>query len=365
MNKQSTSEPQSNASARSSARSAFRFFRRLPVIAAVAAAVLLACYFGIRYLRFVVSHEETDDAQVEGDISPVLPRVPGYVAQVLVRDNERVAAGQALVAIDAADLDLRVRGEQTALETAEAELRAAEATYVATRATAEVARANIAAVRVQRDKTASDLAQDKGLSAGGAITDRQLRDSQEAADTAAARLEMAEREADAASAQVAVAGVKVGTARAIVARQRAGLDLSKLGRSYATVTAPIAGLVAHKDVEPGQFVQAGQTLMSIASDEGVWVVANFKETQLTHLRPGQAVEFTADSYPGRIFRGRIDSLAGATGARFALLPPDNATGNFVKVTQRVPVKIVLDEPPDAQQPLRPGMSVDVTVDLRK
>ena len=121
--------------------------------------------------------------------------------------------------------------------------------------------------------------------------------------------------------------------------------------------------MSRKNVELGQFIQAGQTLLSVASDADVWVVANFKETQLTHMLPGQAVEFEADSYPGVLFQGKVESISGATGARFALLPPDNSTGNFVKVTQRVPVKIVLAQAPDADHPLRPGMSVDATVSL--
>jgi len=364
MNKQSTSEPRSNESARSSARSAATFFRRLPVLAAVTAVLILGGYLGVRHLRFALSHEETDDAQVEGDISPVLPRVAGYVARVLVRDNQKVAAGQPLIEIDSDDLDLGVRTRETALLTAEAELRSAEASLAVARAAAEVAKANISTVEIHRDKTVSDLHQDQGLFAGGAITDRQIRDSREAADTAAAQLTMAQREAEAAAAQVEVAAVKVKTAVANVAQQRTGLDLSRLERSYATIVAPISGLVANKAVEPGQFVQAGQTLLSIASDTGVWVVANYKETQLNHLRPGQPATFTADSYPRRVFRARVESIAGATGARFALLPPDNATGNYVKVTQRVPVKIVLDEPPDPLHELRPGMSVDAVIDLK-
>jgi membrane fusion protein (multidrug efflux system) len=326
--------------------------------------MVLVGILGFRYLRFVFSHEETDDAQVEGDISPVLPRVAGYVSRVLVRDNERVTAGETLVAIDPDEMDLRVRREITAWQTAEADLRTAQGNLAAARANAEVAKANISTVEVRRDKTASDLRQDQGLFSGGAITDRQLSDSKAAADAAAAQLNMAKREADAAAAQVAIAAIKVGAVRASVAQQRASVDLAKLERSYATVTAPIAGLVAHKDVEPGQFVQAGQTLMSIASDSGVWVVANFKETQLTHIRPGQSATFTADSFPGHVFRGKVDSIAGATGARFALLPPDNASGNYVKVTQRVPVKIVLDEPPDEKFVLRPGMSVDTIVAIK-
>jgi membrane fusion protein (multidrug efflux system) len=361
----SSTEPHSNASARSTATQAVRFVRR-PAILVIAIVILsIGTFFGIRFLRFVFTHEETDDAQVEGDISPVLPRTSGYVARVLVKDNERVVAGQLLVEIDPDELDMRVNQASTALQAARAGLTTAEASLDAAKATVAVARANVAAVRVRSDKTASDFSQDEGLFKGGAITDRQLSDSRAASDAAAAQLVMAQREAEAAASQAAVAAIKVSAARAQAAEQGADLDLAKLLRSYANITAPISGLVAHKDVEPGQLVQAGQTLLAIASDTGVWVVANFKETQLTHIRPGQPATFTADSYPGLVFHGKVDSIAGATGARFALLPPDNATGNFVKVTQRVPVKIVLDETPGSQSVLRPGMSVDAIVDIKE
>jgi membrane fusion protein (multidrug efflux system) len=161
-----------------------------------------------------------------------------------------------------------------------------------------------------------------------------------------------------------VAAARVAASRTQVSARASDLDLAKLQQSYASVTAPIAGLVSRKNVEPGQFVQAGQTVMSIAADTDCWVVANFKETQLAHMKPGQPAEFTADSYKDLVFHGRVDSIAGATGARFALLPPDNSSGNFVKVTQRVPVKIVLAGTPDPDHPLRPGISVDVTVSVR-
>ncbi len=322
------------------------------IVFAVLASLALTAglLFGLRYLRYALSHEETDDAQVQGHISPVLPRVSGYVARVLVDDNQRVAAGQPLVEIDPADLDLRIASAEAALQNAESVLANA-------RAAAAAAAANVETARVLRDKAADDLVRDKKLFAGGALTDRQLTDSQAAADQTAAQFAAQVKQAAAAQTQVGVAGTLTG-------QRRADLDLAKLQRSYATVTAPIAGVVSSKNVEPGQFVQAGQTLLAIADDSDVWIVANFKETQLTHLRVGQPVEFTADSYPDVVFHGRVDSIAGATGARFALLPPDNATGNFVKVTQRVPVKIVLTGPPDPQHPLRPGMSVEPSVRIK-
>ena len=343
---------------------AFPNVRRI-VFAVIGAIVLVAvAYIGIRHLQFTLAHEETDDAQVEGDIGPVLPRVSGYVTRVLVQDNQRVDAGRALIEIDHRELDLKVAETVAAWESARAMLANAQAAIASAQAAEQVARANIATAAVIEAKTASDLARDTNLFDTHAITDRQLTDTRAAHDEAAARLVAERRQADATDAQVRVAEAQVGVAQAQIAQRQADLDYARLERSYATVVAPIAGIVSHKDVEPGQFVQAGQTLLSVASDNLPRVIANFKETQLAHMRPGQPAEFTVDSFPGVEFSGRVDSLAGATGARFALLPPDNATGNFVKVTQRVPVKIMLTGAPDPRHVLRPGMSVDVAVRVK-
>jgi membrane fusion protein (multidrug efflux system) len=321
----------------------------------------VGAYFGSRHLVYSLAHQETDDAQVEGDISPVLPRISGYVGKVLVRDNARVAAGDPLIEIDAKELDLKCAEAGAALGTAEASWVTSKAALANARAAEAVAAANVAAADVTRAKAASDLARDTSLFRAGAITDSQLADSRAVSDEAAARYEAIRRQADAAATESAAAKTRISAAQAVIAQRQADADYAALQRSYGTVSAPIAGLVSHKNVEPGQFVQAGQTLLSIASDNNPWVVANFKETQLNRIQVGQPAEFTADSYPGITFHGRVDSIGGATGARFALLPPDNASGNYVKVTQRVPVKVVLTDAPDPAHILRPGMSVDIAV----
>lgn len=331
------------------------------VLAALVVAV--GAFYGIKRWEFFMVHEETDDAQVEGHISPVLPRVSGYVARVLVDDNERVAAGQALIEIDPKELDLRVAAADASLRNAQAEHATAEASLESAKAAAATAAANVQTALVRQRKAAHDLERDARLFNTGAITDSQLSDTQAAADTAAAVLESVRLEAKAAQAQVGVAAARAAAAQTRVAELTSDMDLAKLQRSYATVTAPISGLVSRKSVEPGQYVQAGQILMSVASETDVWVVANFKETQMARMKPGQEAEFEADNYRGYLFRGRVDSISGATGARFALLPPDNSTGNFVKVTQRIPVKIVLARAPDADHPLRPGVSVDAVVSV--
>ncbi len=358
-----TAAPDAPSRAEESPKSALP--SRQAVVIALAAVVLVAgAFYGVKRWNFAAAHEETDDAQVEGHISPVLPRVSGYAARVLVADNQRVSTGQALVEIDPRELDLRVAAAEAALQNAIADKATAEATLSSARAAVDAAAANTATAEVRARKAASDLARDTRLSKTGAITESQLSDTQAAADTAASQLEAVRREAQLAEAQVVVATAKVAAAQTQAAQKRSDLDYAKLQRSYCTVTAPIDGVVSRKNVEPGQYIQSGQTLLSVASDTDVWVVANFKETQLTSMKPGQDVEFEADTYPGVVFRGKVESISGATGARFALLPPDNSTGNFVKVTQRVPVKIVLAQDPDAAHPLRPGLSVDATVRVK-
>jgi membrane fusion protein (multidrug efflux system) len=326
--------------------------------------VLVAAAFGVRHLRFVLAHEETDDAEIEGHVSPVLPRVPGYVASVLVQDNQHVDAGQLLVAIDPAELDLRVAAAGAALQSAQAAVQSAEAALANARAAEAVARANVVTAEVTRAKAASDLARDTTLFKNAAISNSQLIDTRAASDEAEARLLALRRQVDAAASQVAAAKTQIVAEHAASQQRQSDLDFARLQRSYASVVAPIAGVVSRKDVEPGQLVQAGQTLLSIASDADVWIVANFKETQVARMHPGQPVDCRVDAYAGTIFHGQVQSIAGATGAHFALLPPDNASGNFVKVTQRVPVKIALTGGPDPQRVLRPGMSVDVAVGIQ-
>ncbi|HZZ19152.1 MAG TPA: HlyD family secretion protein [Opitutaceae bacterium] len=346
-------------------KSSFKASTKQMVIGTVAViGLVVAVVYGVGRWRFAQVHEETDDAQVEGDISPVLPRVSGYVSQVLVVDNQRVEVGQSLMGIDSQELDLRIKQAEAALQNSVADKATADAVLATARSLEATARANIDTAEVRQRKAATDLARDTSLAKTGAITDTQLIDTRALADTATDQLESVKGEARTAEAQIKVAAARVISSTTMSEEKAADLAYAKLQRSYAAVPAPIAGVVSRKNVEPGQFVQAGQTLMSIASDTNVWVVANFKETQLTHMKAGQDVDFEADTYPGVIFHGKVESISGATGARFALLPPDNSTGNFVKVTQRVPVKIVLAQAPDAEHPLRPGMSVDATVSVQ-
>jgi membrane fusion protein, multidrug efflux system len=338
---------------------------RVVIIAVAALALAAGTVVGIKHWRYYTAHEETDDAEVEGHISPVLPRVSGFVTRVLVSDNQRVDAGQTLIEVDPKELDLKVAEADAAVQNAAADQATAQAALSGARAAALTAAANVQTALVRQRKTAADLVRDSNLFTTGAITDSQLTDTKAAADTAAAEVDAVRAEARTADLQISVAAARVAASRTQAAEKASALDYARLQRTYGSVTAPIAGLVSRKNVEPGQYVQSGQTLLSVASDTDVWVIANFKETQLTRMKAGQSVEFEADSYPGVVFHGKVESISAATGARFALLPPDNSTGNFVKVTQRVPVKILLTQVPDAEHPLRPGMSVDAAVRVQE
>jgi membrane fusion protein (multidrug efflux system) len=306
--------------------------------------------YGWHIIQYNKVHEETDDAQIDADISPIIPRVAGYVTAVSVSDNDKVDSNVVLVTLDAQDLTLRVKSAEAAVQNAQAVAKSAEASAVASRA-------NVATADINRQKTATDLERAQGLLSGHAITQEQY-------DAAKAAAESAEMQYKGVGDQAAASESQVAVAESVVKQRLADLDNAKLQLTYATIVAPVSGTVSKNNVEIGEYIQQGQPLMAITQND-IWITANFKETQTSDLHSGQRVEFTVDSYPDSTFRGTVQSLSSATGAKFSLLPPDNATGNFVKVTQRVPVKILVDRRDYSKSPLRPGMSVDVTVTTGK
>src|SRR6266498_70256 len=306
-------------------------------------ALLTLVGLGVRRWIFSLSHESTDNAQVDGHIVPILPKVGGFVTEIRVDENQRVKEGDTLVVLD--DRDYKVR-----LAQAEADLAVALAS-VSNRARVGQAEAQVEQAQANASKAHADLDRMRPLAAQDIVSKQQLDAAEAAARAADAAL---------AAAQAALVGAdaRVGAARA--ARDQAALNLS-----YTRITAPAAGVVSKKTVELGQLVQAGQPLMSVVSLQDVWITANLKETQIEDVKPGQPVDFTVDAYPGLHFRGHVESLSPATGARFSLLPPDNATGNFTKVVQRIPVRIRPDGPAHAAHPLRPGMNVEVTITTKR
>jgi membrane fusion protein (multidrug efflux system) len=340
--------------------------RRLPLFI-VGVLVLALAVWGIRRYLFSRHHVTTDNAQVDAHITLIAPRVAAFVSRVLVDDNQHVKAEDTLVVLD--DRDLKVK-----LEQAEADLHAAQAAvggrgrpgearaqFQASRSTAASVVAAVSAAEADYKKAAADLQRYRKLAAQKIVPAQQLDAAQAAFSAAQANLEAARRQASAAGSQVSASGAAVRSADARMAAAEAEVNTARLQLSYAYITAPISGTIARRNAESGALVQIGQTLMSIVPDSDVWVTANLKETQLAHVRAGDRAQFTVDAYPGHEFEGRVASLSPATGARFALLPPDNATGNFTKVVQRIPVKIEVDQPPQTATPLRPGMSVEVTI----
>ena len=385
-------------------------------------AALLVASVGLFF--YYHNRESTDDAQVDGHITPVSSKVYGRVERVLIDDNQQVKAGQVMVKIDARDYQAAVDQAKAALLLAESEAKSAgvdvprtrenvlsgtssadaqllgakadearaETTYEQAQtadlawaqanvekslANAELAKADLArylplmekgeiskqqydAAKANADATASALKADQERMAQAK---RSVDVSKAQLEAAKARVEQAKAGVVSAHADVKQVSMKAADAQAKIAKveqARAQLEAVQLNLSYTEITAPVDGVATHKQVEPGQIVQAGQGLLVVVPLQNVWVTANFRETQLKNMKPGQKAEVKVDTY-GKTFSGHVDSIAGATGSVLSLLPPENATGNFVKVVQRVPVKIVLDPIPSEKAVLRPGMNVDATV----
>jgi len=387
--------------------------------------VLVAAAVGVGLYFHFENQVSSDDAEVDGHITAIAPKISGNVVEVAVLDNQPVKQGQVLVRIDPRDYQARVDLAQANLESAESQLRSAEVGVPLTSQTTEsttdassaavadaeaelerarigaqqaagsdlaVAEANVHAREADNDKAQADLARMKPLVdkaeisqlqydayvAAAKVAASQLRADQQKLESARenaaskqAALQAARSQLDRAKAQltfsqanrkqVAIRQADAATAAAAVSEARASLEAAQLQLSYTTLVAPVDGVVTRKSVEVGQVVQPGQALMAVIPLNTTWVTANFKETQLAHVQPGQRAEIQVDMY-GKSVIGHVDSIAGATGARMSLLPPENATGNFVKVVQRIPVKILVDH--DSGLILRPGMNVDVTIYTR-
>jgi membrane fusion protein (multidrug efflux system) len=335
-------------------------------------------WFGISKYYHSLHHEETDDAQVSADIIPVIPHVAGYVKKVVVNDNQQVKKGDTLLILDDRDYKIKLEEAEAALTTAQTNLETAKATTNAARANIATSQASIGTIDAQIDaakvnlwRASQDYDRYANLIKDHSVTQQQYEQALAAKQTAEKQLAILEEQKKQASQQTnAVAQQSTATAQQIsvansnIHQRQVDVDAAKLNLSYTIITAQQDGLVSKVNVQPGQFVQAGQSLFSLVHSTQVWVVANFKETQLNKMREGQIVIIRADAFPKHKFQARLTSFSPATGAMFALLPPDNATGNFVKVVQRLPVKIEFTDLSDSLvKKLRPGLNVSVDVHL--
>jgi len=344
--------------------------RRSWILAVAAVLLIPAGWWGYSKWQSGQTNETTEDAQVDGRIIPVVNKVAGYVARVRVHENETVNVGDTILVID--DAELRVRLAQAEAELAAARAMAGGDKFVGQASAAiETSSRQQASLEAQLESERArarqahiDHARLSGLADKQIVSRQALDNAQSAMFAAEASVTALERQVAAAGASVTGAEAGVRLARARYEAARATRDNAALQLSYATVLAPATGLVARKSVETGQLLQAGQPVPSIVADDSVWATANYKETQVAVMHPGQDVELEVDAYPDCHMRGKLESISSATGARFALIPPDNATGNFTKVVQRVPVRIQVLDDCGEDRPLRPGMSVAAVVHTR-
>ena len=338
--------------------------RRLLLVGAGLAALGGGFYFGRDYWLVGRFHVSTDDAYVQADTITISPKVSGYLAQVLIGDNEPVKAGQVLARIDLRDYAVALDQARADVAAASATIASKQAAVDAQQSNAESAKATIAVDRSnqtfadQESKRYAYLAQ----TGFGSVQNAQQAASRIAASLAGIRRD----EAALASAvtQVSLQQAELAQARAALAHSQAVQNQAELNLGYAAVTSPADGTVGNRTLRVGQYVQAGTELMSVVPTTATYVVANFKETQLTDVHRGQPVSIRVDMFPSRTYQGRVDSLAPASGQTFALLPPDNATGNFTKVVQRIPVRVTLDPHDTGLEDLRPGMSVTPAIDIK-
>jgi membrane fusion protein, multidrug efflux system len=402
-----------------------RSFRRSPLAKWLLLGVVVALVTGgISLWRYFSVRESTDDAQVDGHIYPVSARVGGTVVKVLVDDNQYVEAGTVLIELDTKDYRVTLERARADLAESAATLRVSQTQIPITSATAEsqlsaaqagvgvasaavtaaekgvgAARAHLGAATAKvrennanYERAARDLERMKALVAKEEISRQQYDAAVAAAESFRAQVDSAEAQVREAQEGVQVAESRLGQQKAVLERARAEVDAARTGpqqvaasrahaessaakvqqlqaaveqatlnQQYTILRAPVSGIVSQRSVEAGQVIQPGQPLLAVVPLDGIWITASFKENQLRKMRPGQPVTVSVDAYSGRKYEGRVDSIAAGTGARFSLLPPENATGNYVKVIQRVPVKIVLDKGQNQDHLLRPGMSVVPTV----
>jgi membrane fusion protein (multidrug efflux system) len=336
-----------------------RPFYKRPIIASILGIVaLVALFVGTQLFLHAMAYESTDDAFIEGHVVQISTKSAGYAQQVAVNDNQHVKAGDLLVQVDSRDYQAKLDQQRAFVFMAQSKLAETNTNLEALRANVKAAESEVASAQASYEHAKIEAEKFAKMDQSASWEERHGAETE--ALTWQANVQTAQSKLAAAQAQVANGESQVKTAEAQVAVAQTMVRQSELDVSYTTIRAPVDGRVTRKSVEPGAYLSVGQALLAVVPDD-VWVVANFKETQLKQMRPGQKVDVKIDAYPDRKFEGHVDSIQSGTGSRFSLLPPENATGNYVKVVQRVPVKIVFDQAPPSDLALAPGMSVEPEV----
>ena len=354
--------------------------KKSPVFYVVVAAVVLgAGFFGFRQYQYSQAHEETDDAQIAADISPVISKIPGYIAEVKVKDNQFVKKGDTLLILDNRDQQIQLAQAEAALGTASSNVASAKAGSVAaasgintSRAAEKTANAQIEAAKVNLWKTEQDMKRYSELIKDHSITQQQYEQAVAAYQTAQKQLQVLVDQKNQANVQTGVVtsqsdatSQQVGVATSVLKQRQVDVENAKLNLSYTVIVAKESGYLSKIPVNAGQYIQAGAQLFSIVLSNDKWVVANYKETQVDKMVEGQKVEIEIDAFPGKTFEGTITSFSPATGSAFSLLPADNASGNFVKVVQRLPVKINFTNiDAETMKKLRVGLNVKTIVSIK-
>ena len=325
---------------------------------------LIAAGLFLHWLLVGRHHESTDNAYVQSEITRISSQVGARVAEVLVQDNQLVQQGDLLVRLEADDFKLALERTQATLATREAEQAQARSRLAQQASLIEASRADVAASSATLDRTQIDLSRAETLRKPGFVSEERVTTL--SADSRVARSHLSKAQADLRAQRLQIDALNAELKRldAQIATARADVAQAELNLARTEIHAPISGRVGQRSVRTGQVVQPGSFLLALVPESDIWIQANFKETQIGHMQPGQQAEVVFDSYPDTPVEATVDSLFAASGAQFSVLPPDNATGNFTKVVQRIPVKLVLREGHALQGKIRPGMSVEVVVDLR-
>ncbi len=340
-----------------------KLIKRGVLIAALLAGVAIAADFGYRYWTVGRFIESTDDAYVKADYTTIAPKVAGYIKDVLVNDNDKVKAGQVLARIDDRDFQASLSQAKADLKAADAAISNIDAQIQLQQSLIGQAKATVDASQASLDYAISDAARSARLITNGVGTQSRAEETASARKQAAAAVERDQAALVAAQNKVPVLQTQRDQAAAQRDRAAATVQQAELNLSYTNIVAAVDGTVGARSIRVGQYVTSGTQLMAVVPLHSVYVVANFKETQLTYVRPGQSVEIKVDSFPDVTIKGHVDSLSPASGLEFSLLPPDNATGNFTKIVQRIPVKIVIDDD-NLVGLLRSGMSVEPEIDTK-